>query len=288
MRDEKMMMELFMKIAEKDERIRVMTLEGSRANINIPKDEYQDYDITFLVTELDSFIKSDEWLNIFGDIIMMQKPEAMSLFPHELGGFSFLMYFKDGIKIDLSLWPLEKCQEYLNSDPLIQVILDKDGIIPDSVVPSDESFLIKKPSEDYYRDCCNEFWHVVAYVAKGLLRSEILFANYHLTHILHNELLRMLAWKVGFETDYSISVGKNYKYMDKYISKELWQKLLDTFNLSSYEKAWEALDQIMNIFREVSRQVGKNLNYDYPPFDQAMTVYVKNLKDGHYRINNED
>ncbi|MFD3080965.1 aminoglycoside 6-adenylyltransferase [Streptococcus agalactiae] len=47
MRSEKEMMDLVLSLAEQDERIRIVTLEGSRANINIPKDEFQDYDIRF-------------------------------------------------------------------------------------------------------------------------------------------------------------------------------------------------------------------------------------------------
>ena len=37
MRSEKEMMDLVLSLAEQDERIRIVTLEGSRANINIPK-----------------------------------------------------------------------------------------------------------------------------------------------------------------------------------------------------------------------------------------------------------
>ncbi|MFH6649182.1 aminoglycoside 6-adenylyltransferase [Streptococcus suis] len=42
MRSEKEMMDLVLSLAEQDERIRIVTLEGSRANINIPKDEFKD------------------------------------------------------------------------------------------------------------------------------------------------------------------------------------------------------------------------------------------------------
>src|SRR5690554_8055131 len=50
MRTEKEMMELILSTAQEDERIRLVTLEGSRANVNVPKDEFQDYDITYFVT----------------------------------------------------------------------------------------------------------------------------------------------------------------------------------------------------------------------------------------------
>ncbi|NTQ20684.1 aminoglycoside 6-adenylyltransferase, partial [Enterococcus faecium] len=80
MRSEKEMMDLVLSLAEQDERIRIVTLEGSRANINIPKDEFQDYDITYFVSDIEPFIFNDDWLNHFGHIIMMHKPEDMELF----------------------------------------------------------------------------------------------------------------------------------------------------------------------------------------------------------------
>ncbi|MHB9938119.1 hypothetical protein CF098_08850 [Clostridium sporogenes] len=95
MRKEQEMMNILLSIAKHDERIRIVTLEGSRANINIPKDEFQDYDITYFVTNMESFLSNDNWLNQFGNIIMMQKPEDMKLFPPEEDGYSYLMLFDD-------------------------------------------------------------------------------------------------------------------------------------------------------------------------------------------------
>lgn len=56
MRSEKEMMDLVLSLAEQDERIRIVTLEGSRANINIPKDEFQDYDITYFVSDIEPLV----------------------------------------------------------------------------------------------------------------------------------------------------------------------------------------------------------------------------------------
>ena len=159
MRSEKEMMDLVLSLAEQDERIRIVTLEGSRANINIPKDEFQDYDITYFVSDIEPFISNDDWLNQFGNIIMMQKPEDMELFPPEEKGFSYLMLFDDYNKIDLTLLPLEELGNYLNDDKLIKIILDKDGRIQQAVVPTDMDYHIRKPSAREYDDCCNEFWN---------------------------------------------------------------------------------------------------------------------------------
>lgn len=48
MRTEKQIYDTILNFAKADDRIRVVTLEGSRTNINIIPDDFQDYDITFL------------------------------------------------------------------------------------------------------------------------------------------------------------------------------------------------------------------------------------------------
>lgn len=51
--------------------------------------------------------------------------------------------------------------------------------------------------------------------------SEILFAIDHFNQIVRHELLRMISWKVGIETGFKLSVGKNYKFIERYISEDL-------------------------------------------------------------------
>lgn len=80
MRSESEMMRLILDLGNRDKRIRLVTLEGSRTNKNVPRDKFQDYDISYFVTDIDSFKSNDEWLKHFGEMIMMQKPEDMELF----------------------------------------------------------------------------------------------------------------------------------------------------------------------------------------------------------------
>jgi aminoglycoside 6-adenylyltransferase len=58
-RTEQEMMDLILNFANRDDRIRIAAMEGSRINANIPKDDFQDYDITFIVTDMDSFIENE-------------------------------------------------------------------------------------------------------------------------------------------------------------------------------------------------------------------------------------
>jgi hypothetical protein len=45
---EKQIYDMILNFAKADERVRMVTLEGSRINLNILPDHFQNYDITFL------------------------------------------------------------------------------------------------------------------------------------------------------------------------------------------------------------------------------------------------
>lgn len=67
MRSEAEIKDLIINFATKDERIRAVLLNGSRANPHIQPDKYQDFDIVFIVNDLISFTSNHDWTNIFGE-----------------------------------------------------------------------------------------------------------------------------------------------------------------------------------------------------------------------------
>lgn len=277
MRTKTEMLELFKKQTKEDNRIRLSVLEGSLTNVNIPKDKYQDYDVTFFVTERDSFLVSESWLAIFGKVIFMQKPEDMKLFPPEFPKmYSYLMYLEDGIKIDLSLVLVEDLPWYLEeSDGLVEVLVDKDKLLSDLAPASDKNYWLKKPNQAEFNDCLNEFWHVSAYVAKGLARGELLFAMDHLHNNIRQELLRMMSWYIGYEQGYDRSLGKNYKFIQNYLSEENWQDFLLTFDLSTKEKMEQSFWHTLSLFQTYSKQVSLELGFDYPNDDEVMISFIE-------------
>ncbi len=274
MRTEQQVYDIILTFAKADERIRMVTLEGSRTNINISPDDFQDYDITFFVTDMQSFTADDEWLDVFGERLIMQKPEDMELYPAEERGFSYLMLFSDDVKIDLTLLPLDLIDEYFTWDKLVKLLLDKDNRIGQPPVPTDIDYHLQCPTARMFDDCCNEFWNTVTYVVKGLCRKELLFAIDHINDIVRKELLRMISWLVGIEHGFSFSLGKNYKFLNRYIPVEMWERLMATYGMDSYEKIWASLEQCMVLFREVSAEVAKRLGYQYPPYDEKISGYV--------------
>lgn len=280
MRTEKEMYSLFNHIACADERIRAMTLEGSRVNPSVTPDLMQDYDITFLVTETESFLSSDDWLSAFGDLIFMQKPEVMDLFPPDMpeGWFSYLMLFADGTKIDLTLVPLADHARYFASDSLIKVLLDKDGICPQLSEPTDELFWIQRPPESHVRDCSNEFHFTATYAARALLRKELLFANNIMDHILREELYRMLGYLAGARNGFPLNTGKRNKWLPRFLTDGEYRLLLATYNTAGIEAAWAALEAAMSLFETAAAEVCKTLQYAPLADTAVIRNYIRTLK----------
>ncbi|MEC0371320.1 aminoglycoside 6-adenylyltransferase [Paenibacillus chibensis] len=280
MRTQSEMMDLILNVAAKDERIRAVGMNGSRTNPNAPADPFQDYDIVYLVTEMDTFLQNPSWVEVFGDRIIMQTPEEMSMFPPTLGDrFSYLMLFTDGNRIDLMLVPMSEKETYCREDKLTVILLDKDQALPEVAVPTDVDYWVGRPSAAFFADCCNEFWWVSTYVAKGLWRKEFLYAQDHLQKVMRPMLIQMLEWQVGIQTDFSVSTGKNGKYLQNYLTKQSWNELLTTYPGGSYEDVWKALFATCRLFRSTAHFVAEHFGFDYPEEDDhQVTTYLKRVQ----------
>ena len=270
------MMNLILSRAENDAHIRVVGMEGSRTNQNIPKDRFQDFDVTYFVDDPALYTEDDTWVNVFGERLIMQKPEDMELFPAVEDGYSFLMFFTDYNKIDLTILPLTALEDYLNGDGLREILLDKDGRVEEKPTPTDKEYHIQKPGARSFDDCCNEFWNITIYVVKGLCRRELLFAI-DLLAMMRNELLRMLSWQVGSAYGFTFSVGKNYKFIGQYLPAEQWQALLSTYRTDSVENTWRSLFTCHELFRDASKNFAAKYGYTYPDYDENVSRYVRDM-----------
>lgn len=279
MRTPKEVMDTILDFARQNDNIRIVGMEGSRVNKNIPRDSFQDFDVTYFVTDPCELTGSDEWLERFGEILMMQKPEDMELYPPQEPGYSYLIIFEDGIKIDLTILEEPQISEYLEQDKLRTVLLDKTERGLMGIEPTDEEYWIRKPSTCSFDDCCNEFWMLTSYVVKGLCRNEILFAIDHL-QLMRDELLRMLSWQVGTEYGFHFSVGKNYKFLGKYLPDTTWKRVLSTYRNDSCEAVWDALFLCHELFRQSACGLATQLGYAYPEYDAKMTQYTRRFASG--------
>jgi aminoglycoside 6-adenylyltransferase len=279
-RSEKEMMNLILSIANDDERIRAVIMNGSRTNPNVKKDIFQDFDIVYLVNNMESFTANHCWVDVFGERIMMQMPEDKEVPPPDgTGHFAYLMQFMDGNRIDLTLIPIEKMNELLKPDSLSVLLADKDGLIGNMSFPSDKDYHINKPTEKEFHDYCNEFWWICLNISKGLWRRELSYTMFMYEQINRNVLIRMMEWNIGVKTNFTKSAGKLGKYFEDFLESEDWKAFVSTYTNGNYENIWESLFIMCELFRKNAIAVSSHFGYTYPDQDERHVMeYLRRVR----------
>lgn len=277
MRSEKEMLDLMIDTAIDDSRIRAAYLEGSRANPNVPRDIFQDYDVVYVVTETKSFREDKNWINRFGESLYMQYPEGTVYYPSDVDScYGWLIQFSDGNRLDLHVRTLENA---LSNLELYTTLVDKDNIMPEKRMLSDERYWVKKPTSEQFHCTCNEFWWCLNNVAKGLWREEIPYVMDMIDFHIRPMLGRLLEWIIGIENNFSVSVGKSAKYMNKYVSKKIYQRYLETYSTAQLDAIWDAVFTMCDLFEEIAIQVSKKLNFSYDSIEADNSKgYLKHIR----------
>lgn len=279
MRSEGQMYDLILSTARDDERIRAVILNGSRANPNAPRDIFQDFDILYIVTDVAAFKQDPHWIDRFGELMILQLPDDMTDPPPlDNPGYTFLMQFSDGNRIDLNLFPVDRLTE-LEEDSLTVVLLDKDSILSPFPPSNESGYLPKPPTAKQFFDCCNEFWWVSPYAAKGLWRGEIVYARHMADQYVREQLMKMLHWYIGVKTGFALNPGKYGKYYRRYLEPELWELLMQTYSDAAYDHTWDALETMGKLFRRIAIPVAEHFGYDYPHAeDKKVSAHLQHMR----------
>ena len=168
MRTEPEMFDVILQTAE-TLKVEAVALSGSRTNQKVQTDEFQDYDVVYVVDDLDTLTRDLAWLNQFG---------TRNIEQHNILGNRrlYLMLFEDGNRIDLTLCHKDHINEWVDSEAGFTVLVDEKGLF-ESYSPSPERFWIHPASETDFEKTCNEFWWVLAYVVKGIYRKQVIYAT---------------------------------------------------------------------------------------------------------------
>ena len=266
MRTETEMLDVILQTA-KTLQVKAVAMSGSRTNPKAPKDEFQDYDVIYVVDDLDNLTSDLSWLDQFGTRIIEQ---------HNVLGNRrlYLMLFEDGNRIDLTLCPTEYIQEWVDSEAGFTVLEDKKGLF-EPYFPSPQRFWTSPASEIEFEKACNEFWWVSAYVVKGICRKQLLYATDHLYGICQQELLKLLAWQVAADNG-TVDIGKNYKYLFQYLPAEKEKEFSALLDFSSVEKLTQSLFATMQLFHQEAQILAQKMGFDYDmEVAEKMIQYAK-------------
>ena len=253
MRTETEMLDVILQTA-KTLQVEAVAMSGSRTDTKAPKDEFQDYDVVYVVDDLDNLTSNLTWLDQFGTRIIEQ---------HNILGNRrlYLMLFEDDNRIDLTLCPKEYIKEWVESEADFTVLEDPKGLFA-PYSPNPQRYWTSPASQIDFEKACNEFWWVSAYVVKGIRRCHLIYATDHLYGICQQELLKVLAWQVASDGG-KVDIGKNYKYLFQYLPTEKEKQFSALLDFSSVEKLTQSLFATMQLFHREAQILAKKMGFAY-------------------------
>ena len=266
MRTETEMLDVILKTAETLQVVTV-AMSGSRTDTKAPKDEFQDYDVVYVVDDLDNLTSDLSWLDQFG---------TRNIEQHNVLGNRrlYLMLFEDGNRIDLTLCPKEHIKEWVDSEAGFTVLEDQEHLF-EPYSQNLERYWTSPASEIDFEKACNEFWWVSAYVVKGICRNQVIYATDHLYGICQQELLKVLAWQVASDRG-RVDIGKNYKYLFNYLPAEKEKEFSVLLDFSSKEKITQSLFSTMQLFHREAQAFSLKTGFHYDKATaEKMIEYAK-------------
>jgi aminoglycoside 6-adenylyltransferase len=265
--------------------IRAMILTSSRTRPDGPVDLLSDYDLILAVSEVGPFAFDNAWISEYGKPMVRwgDQSEMYGLATYFRG-----VVYRNSVKIDYSLWPVELLARIEASGHLpdqldvgYRVLLDKDRRTAGWKQPSYQAHIPVRPTEADYQALVEEFWWSTTYVAKSLWRDDLVFARWVLDQDLKLETMRrMLEWRIEIDHNWSVKPGVYGRGLKQLLPPDLWSELTSTYASLEVEETWAALDRVIALFRKVALHVGNVLGYTYPQqVDEQVSSYLEAIRE---------
>lgn len=275
------------KWADQRDSIRAMLLTSTRAIPNASVDAFSDYDVVLIVKDIHPFYEDRAWLEDFGEVLVVYWDPIYPDPDHGNEKFGNVTQYTDGLKIDFTLlsveWPkkvIEAAKLSAELDAGYRVLLDKDHLTEGMKSPTYTSYIPPRPTNEVYQKIVSDFFSDAPYVAKCLLRDELLPAKWCLDYDMrYVHLHPMLEWRMELDHGWSVRAGVLGRGLKKRLPTELWAELEHTYAGANIADNWESLFRTMALFRKVAMEVGEGLGYEYPlDLDEHVMAYLQKMQ----------
>lgn len=282
MRTEKEMMSLILDFALKDDNIRAVYMNGSRADPMIPRDEYQDYDVVYACHTIQPYLKDHAWINHFGKVAIVQEADKTETLLYDASArfdsFIFLILYQDDVRTDLCFKTIDQALKEYGTDSATVLVLDKDHRFRDLGPASDSDYHIQKPSPFMVETCINEFYWCLQNVAKGLARDQVPYALWMMNGPIRDMLHRMIEWKIAKDHEYTVSVGSHGKRFKHYLSPQVYAQWVATVSDASIDGVWQSAFNSIQLFSALAKELCQDLAMIYPSEEEInSTAHLKRI-----------
>jgi len=80
---------------------------------------------------------------------------------------------------------------------------------------------------------------------------------------VRNMFLKIIEWYVGTESGFTASPGIGGRHLKRYVSAELYDKVLATYPDGNSENIWTSLFLMTALFDDLARKIAASMNFPY-------------------------
>jgi aminoglycoside 6-adenylyltransferase len=270
--------------AENNPDIRTVLLTSSLVNPYAPVDDFSDLDIELVFENMKDYETDRKWIDLFGEpISMLEEDETYFDGKHAMK----MVLYADHIKVDFKLYQKSEFEKEVQGEVLpddwdvgYKVLIDKDHLTEHMKSPTYQSVMIKKPTEQKFRQLMNDFWWDTTYVVKCLKREDLFYAQFMSGEIRTDYLVPLIEWYIATQHNWeNITTNKHGRLFRKYLPAELWLRVEATFSASSIEDNWRALYATADLVHELGTVLAEKLKFEYPQkLENDIRKYIDEIK----------
>lgn len=250
--------------------VRAMILTSTRAIPDAEIDTFSDYDVIVVTTDVRARFENREWLQAFGTVVI-DWWDPLDTDP-EIGLLTTgnIVYYPGTRKIDFTLWPVEMSAVVARELPAeldagYRVLLDKDALTASWAKPSGRGYAVMLPDCAEYQEAVRGFLVGVPYVVTALKRGELLPAKWVLDYDMRYEyLIPMMKWYAAVIHGEALRIGVHGKGLLPLLPHDIRRHLEQTYALLDESANYQALREMVALFRNVAERVGESTGCAYP------------------------
>ena len=268
--------------------VRAMLLTSTRAVPNATVDDLSDYDVILVARDIRPFVENRSWIEDFGEVLVAYWDPVTIDSDSGMEQAGNIVQYADGLKIDFSLWPVGSLARIASLPALpaeldagYRVLVDKDRLTAGLLPPTHTGYIPARPDEAIFLTNVNDFFVGPPYVAKCLLRDDLLPAKWCLDYDMRDVYLRpMLEWRMECDHGWSVPTGALGKGLKRRLPPGIWAELERTYAGAGIEDNWQSLFRLITLYRRVARDVAVGLGYAYPEeLDRRVTAHVRQMRE---------
>jgi aminoglycoside 6-adenylyltransferase len=271
---------VLLEFADADDNIRAVLLEGSRADPDGLVDQWSDYDVAFITRSNSPYLADgwfEEFARQFGRVAVARQPDDPSLLDdgHDPDQhYAYLTQFADGLRLDLTFETVVFLAT-VELDSATKVLRDKDGIIGRHE-PSGRDGLTHAPTARQFAACCDEFWWTIPYMAKAVVRGQVLAASELLGRTVRPEFAQMLSWLAVARHGSPVALGKHLDRIAGYVPAGQYATLLASYVGADLGNVTASLLGLARAFDPLAATVAEafGLTHDAGPGNRANGLLV--------------